>query len=95
MVVMSGDSFTPLVYHRRYEIMKFSELETQHWAIAQAEYEGWGRNIVCYCSECGDPIYDRQEVYIFEDGEVVHLDCLSDWACRYKSTARMEDPSAI
>lgn len=92
MVVMSGGSFTPLVYHRRYRTLKFSELESRHWAIAQAEYEGWNRDIVCYCTECGEPVYDQDEVYVFGDDEVVHLDCLSDWAYRFKQTARLENP---
>lgn len=95
MVVMSGDSFTPLVYHRRYEMLKFSEIETQHWREVQAQFEEWYEIPVGYCSECGEPINEGEEVYAFGNGEMIHEDCLDDWAYRFKATAHKEDPDAI
>ncbi len=39
--------------------------------------------IAGYCAECDDPIYEEDERYEFPDGDMIHLDCLYDWAEQY------------
>lgn len=35
-----------------------------------------------YCAECDEPVYVDQEHYDIE-GELVHDECLTDWAKKY------------
>lgn len=36
------------------------------------------------CEGCGEPIYPYEEYYDIE-GELVHWDCLREWADKYKT----------
>ena len=42
-----------------------------------------GAEIVGECAACGDLIYAHEERYDIE-GELIHEDCLSDWAEQFK-----------
>lgn len=75
--------------------MKFDALENQHWSKVQSEYEGWNRKVVCYCTECGEPIYENEEVYNFGGGDVIHTWCLAYWALQFRCITMMEDPSEL
>lgn len=48
----------------------------------EMEHRRW-RNRVGRCCVCEDPIYATEEYYDI-DGEMLHDDCLREWAAEYK-----------
>ena len=43
------------------------------------------------CAVCGEPIYWDEERYELCDGDVIHEDCLMDWAKKYHSYGEATD----
>lgn len=48
-----------------------------------------GAKEVCKCCYCEDSIYEGEEIYDI-DGDIIHEDCLRDWARIFKKEAKME-----
>ena len=53
----------------------------QHMAM-QERYEQEHR--VGKCAQCGEPVHDYDDYYEFEDGNLVHDDCVLDWIAQFK-----------
>lgn len=45
--------------------------------------------IVCACCVCDDPIFYGERFYDI-DGEVIHKDCLQEWASIYQKTTEKD-----
>lgn len=43
------------------------------------------------CAVCGEPVYWDDERYELCDGDVIHIDCLEDWAKKYHSYGEATD----
>ena len=43
------------------------------------------RTIYEMCAVCGEPIYIEDERYELCDGDVIHVECLEEWAQKYHS----------
>ena len=53
---------------------------------AERDYEEREPKKIGVCEECSDPIYDGEDYYEI-DGDMLHEDCLYDWAHKYKVRA--------
>lgn len=50
---------------------------------AERHYEDTKPKKIGVCEHCSDPIYDYEEYYVIH-GDMIHDDCLRDWAEQYK-----------
>ena len=57
-----------------------------------ADFEQWDaeqnrkreQHRVGRCAQCGEDIYDYDDYYEFEDGNLVHDECVIDWIAQFK-----------